>query len=214
MQSGPLVQFIDTDEREDHADISIQFSCSVRYVSNTPASHGSSTTITLRLGPDCGIPLGYVPPELPLVGGGGHLVTGARVDSIVPGQVTLELTWSRELDFVMAPTASGLGLRVRLLGARAIARAACLVAEVQAPEGYAVNLDSSLTEFDRATRRGGGGAASRRKPTCPRPISRTSTGTACASDRSRRARKPSECCKSRKPTIRAPGSRSTMSRPI
>src|SRR6202035_1358742 len=54
MPLGPLVQFIDTDEREDHADISVQFSCSVRYISNTPMNHGSSTLITLRLGPDCG----------------------------------------------------------------------------------------------------------------------------------------------------------------
>ena len=54
MPNGPLVQFIDTDEREDHADISVQFSCSVRYLSNMPISHGSKTTIRLRLGPDCG----------------------------------------------------------------------------------------------------------------------------------------------------------------
>jgi hypothetical protein len=152
IQSGPLVQFINTDEREDHADISIQFSCTVFYVSNTPASHGSKTTITLRLGQDCGNPNATIPPELPLVGGGGHLVTGARLDSIVPGQVTLELTWARELDFVMAPTAGGLGLRVRLIGTGTSPRRGTgLVAEVQAPEGYAVNLDSSLTRFDRAT---------------------------------------------------------------
>ncbi len=52
--SGPMVKFIDTQELEDHADISIEFACSVRYVTNVPASHGESTKITLRLGPDCG----------------------------------------------------------------------------------------------------------------------------------------------------------------
>ncbi len=116
MQIGRLVHFIDTDEREDHVDILIQFFCSVRYVANTPSNHGSSTSITLQLGPDCGSLLDNFPPELPLVGGGGSLVTGARVDSIVPGQAVLELTWSQDLDFVMAPTAGGLGLHVRLLG--------------------------------------------------------------------------------------------------
>jgi hypothetical protein len=146
MQIGRLVQLIDTDEHEDHDDILIQFYCSVRYVANTPSNHGSSTSITLQLGPDCGSLLGYFPPELPLVGGGGSLVTGARVDSIVPGQAVLELTWSKDLDFVMAPTASGLGLHVRLLGTSR-KKSSIHLGEVAAPEGYSVNLDSSSTPF-------------------------------------------------------------------
>jgi tetratricopeptide (TPR) repeat protein len=149
MPFGQLVQVIDTDEREDHADISIQFSCSVRYISNMPISHGSSTLITLRLGPDCSSLLNAFPPEFPLVGGGGQLVTGARVESFVPGEVRLELTWARELDFVMAPTATGLGLRVRLIGTSR-RKASVLLSEVEAPQGYAVNLESSSTKFERA----------------------------------------------------------------
>jgi hypothetical protein len=147
---GPIVQFIDTDEREDHADISVQFACSVRYVTNTPVSHGTGTTITLRLGPDCGTQFGTILPELPLVGGGGQLVTGARMDSIVPGEITLELTWSKPLDFVMAPTASGLGLKVRLLNTNK-RKGNVFVAESEAPAGYSVNLDSSQTRFPRET---------------------------------------------------------------
>jgi hypothetical protein len=149
-QLGPLVQVIDADERDDHVDISIQFSCSVRYISNTPMSRGTTTTITLRLGPDCGSLLNIFPPEMPLVGGGGQLVTGARVDSYVPGEVTLQLTWARELDFIMAPTATGLGLRVRLLGTTK-KKAGVFLAEPDAATGYSVNLDSELQMFDRAT---------------------------------------------------------------
>jgi tetratricopeptide (TPR) repeat protein len=148
MPMGPLVEFIDTDEREDHADISVQFACSVRYITNTPINHGSKTTITLRLGPDCGSRVNTLAAELPLVGGGGHLVTGARVESVVPGEVTLELTWSRELDFVMAPTATGLGLRVRLIGTGR-RKASVLLSELEAPQGYAVNLESASTKFER-----------------------------------------------------------------
>jgi tetratricopeptide (TPR) repeat protein len=147
---GPFVQFIDTDEREDHADISVQFACSVRYVTNIPVSHGTGTTITLRLGPDCGTQFGTIPPELPLVGGGGQLVTGARVDSIVPGQITLELTWSKPLDFVMAPTASGLGLKVRLLNTNK-RKGNVFVAESEPAAGYSINLDSSQAKFPRET---------------------------------------------------------------
>ena len=150
LQLGPIVQLIDTQELEDHAEISIQFACSVRYVTNTPVSHGTGTTITLRLGPDCGTQFSSLPPELPLIGGGGNLVTGARVDAIVPGQITLELTWSRALDFVMAPTASGLGLRVRLLNTNK-RKGSVLVSETEAPTGYSVNLDSSLTKISRET---------------------------------------------------------------
>jgi tetratricopeptide (TPR) repeat protein len=149
-QLGPLVQVIDADERDDHVDISVQFSCSVRYISNTPMSRGTATTITLRLGPDCGSLLNVFPPEMPLVGGGGQLVTGARVDSYVPGEVTLQLTWARELDFIMAPTVSGLGLRVRLLGTNK-KKAGVFLAEPDAATGYSVNLDSELQMFDRAT---------------------------------------------------------------
>jgi hypothetical protein len=143
---GPIVQFIDTQDLGDHTDITIQFACSARYVSNTPTSHGTSTTITLNLGSDCGPQLGPLPPQLPLVGGGGHLVTGARVDSLVPGQITVELTWSRPLDFVMAPTASGLGMRVRLLDTTH-RKAEVFLSEPEQATGFAVNLDSSKTKL-------------------------------------------------------------------
>jgi len=143
-----MVRFIDTQELEDHADISIEFACSVRYVINIPANHGDSTKITLRLGPDCGPQLSPLLPELPVVGGGGQLVTGARVDSIIPGEMTLELTWSRPLDFVMAPTASGIGLRVRLLNTNR-RKGTAFIDENSPPATYAVNLDASQVKFTR-----------------------------------------------------------------
>ena len=87
-----LIQVIDTEEKEDHADITVQFGCTVHYITNLPLNHGSRTRITLRLGPDCGSFLGGFPPEMPVVGGGGHLVTNAEVESTVPGEVVLELT--------------------------------------------------------------------------------------------------------------------------
>jgi hypothetical protein len=148
LSAGPMVRFIDTQELEDHADISIEFACSVRYVINVPASHGDSTKITLRLGPDCGPQFSPLLPELPVVGGGGQLVTGARVDSIIPGEMTLELTWSRPLDFVMAPTASGIGLRVRLLNTNR-RKGSAFIDENSTAATYAVNLDASQVKFTR-----------------------------------------------------------------
>ncbi|HEX3397444.1 MAG TPA: SPOR domain-containing protein, partial [Steroidobacteraceae bacterium] len=145
---GPIVQSIDAESLGDHADLIVQFACSARYVTNSPLSHGSSTTITLRLGPDCGVQLGTLPPELPLVGGGGDLITGARVDSIVPGEITLELTWSRPLDFVMAPTATGLGLRVRLLNTN-LRKGRAYVPDADKASLFAVNLESARTSFGK-----------------------------------------------------------------
>jgi hypothetical protein len=150
LPTGPIVQLIDTQDQGDHTEITVTFACSARYMANTPVSHGTGTTITLALGPDCGTQFGTLPPELPLVGGGGSLVTGARVDSLIPGQITLELTWSKPLDFVMAPTASGLGLRVRLLNTNK-KKGNVLVSETEPAAGYAVNLDSSLTPYPHET---------------------------------------------------------------
>jgi len=61
--------------------------------------------------------------------------------------VTLELTWSRPLDFVMAPTASGLGLKVRLLNTNR-RKAAVYVAESEQPANFMVNLDSTQARID------------------------------------------------------------------
>jgi tetratricopeptide (TPR) repeat protein len=147
--SGPLVQLIEVDTREDHSNILVQFSCSVRYINNVPVSHGTSTRITLRLGPDCGSLLGNLPPEFPNIGG-GNLVTNARVESVVPGEVMLELEWSHDMDFVMAPTSDAAGLRIRLFKAEGQRRGRAAIMEPQGTESYAVNLESSQQQFDRA----------------------------------------------------------------
>lgn len=147
MPSGPLVQLIDTNLQPDHADITVQFSCSARYLTNMPANFGSSTRIRLRLGPDCGSLLSVVPPEFPQVGGGGELVTGARLESLVPGEVVLELSWSRDVDFVMAPTANGQGLRLRLFNL-VKRKGSGTVFAPEAPQAYIINLESTQQKVE------------------------------------------------------------------
>jgi hypothetical protein len=148
--SGALVQLIAADTRDDHTNILVQFSCSVHYLSNSPASHGSSTRITLRLGPDCGALLGGVVPEFPPISGGEDLLTSARLESVLPGEVFLELDWSRDMDFVMAPTADATGLRVRLFNIEPQRKGHAYVLENSPSESYSVNLDSSLQPYARA----------------------------------------------------------------
>ena len=146
---GPLVQFIDANVRDDHTDILVQFACTVRYLNNTPVSHGASTRITLRLGPDCGALLGNVPSEFPQIGGGGDLVTAARLESVAPGEVVLEVDWSQAMDFVIAPTANAAGLRLRLFHIERQRKGSAAVLEPADTETYAVNLDSSRQQFER-----------------------------------------------------------------
>ena len=148
--AGPLVQLIDADERDDHTNVAVEFACSVRYVANVPASRGSSTVIQLRLGPDCGSGAAAI-PATPLVGGSSALSITARIESAGLGDVALTLGWGKELNFVLAPTSDGRGLRLRLLraGRGAIARVGVNEAP-EAPEGYAVNLVSSRQPIDAA----------------------------------------------------------------
>ena len=148
LAAGPIVQLIDATLAEDHADLSIQFSCQVRFITNTPVSHGSRVTISFRLTPDCGTQFGTVAPELPLVGGGASLVTGARVNGIVPGEINIEFTFARAVDFVMAPSASGLGFKLRLLNTNP-RKGKVFVAEANSHITYSVNLDASLTPIPR-----------------------------------------------------------------
>ena len=145
-----LLQLIEAQEGDGHTDVSAQFACTVSYIGNAPLNRGRITVIRLRLGPDCGPFLSSLTPELPLVGGsGGHLITAARLESIGFGEVTLELRFERDLDFVMVPTADGRGLRVRLLSTGR-KQAGGYVMEVQPPEGFAVNLESSQEKIDTA----------------------------------------------------------------
>ena len=148
--AGPLVRLIDADERDDHTNITVEFGCSVRYVANVPVSRGATTIIRLRLGSDCGSAAAAI-PETPLVGGSSALNLTARVESAGLGDVALTLGWGKELNFVMAPTSDGRGLRLRLLraGRGAIARVGVDEAP-EAPEGYAVNLVSSRQPIEAA----------------------------------------------------------------
>jgi tetratricopeptide (TPR) repeat protein len=146
---GPLVQVIDADVHDEHTNIFVQFACSVHYMSNLPLNHGSSTRITLRLGADCGALLGGVVPEFPQVGGGGDLDIAARLESVMPGEVLIELSWAREMDFVMAPTGNATGLRVRLINPEKTRKGSVAVLESAAAPTYSVNLEAAHQRFER-----------------------------------------------------------------
>jgi tetratricopeptide (TPR) repeat protein len=141
--AGRLIDVIEADEQDDHVNIAVQFSCSVRYVAHNPASRADYVRIQLRLGGDCGDASSVRAPETPLVGGSSRAVTSARLDSGALGEVLLELRWQRELDFVLVPTSDGRGVRLRLLNVSGRIGRITVGNVDEAPEGYSVNLESS-----------------------------------------------------------------------
>lgn len=145
-----LVEAVDANDADRNVNIFVEFNCSIRYLSHLPADLGSSVTIRLRLGGDCGGAGGSLGlgSERPLLSGSSSFVRGARLEQLVPGEVSLTLDWAREVHFVTAPTTDGRGFRLRLLEALPGRRGAIRVIEPQEElSGYAINLESSRAPF-------------------------------------------------------------------
>ncbi|MEO8016678.1 MAG: hypothetical protein ABI769_02595, partial [Pseudomonadota bacterium] len=68
--AGPLLDAVDSSDGERHVNVVVQLRCSGRYLSHRPQDHGSSVTVRLRLGADCG-PADDVRTSERAPGGGG-----------------------------------------------------------------------------------------------------------------------------------------------
>src|ERR1700757_4143367 len=82
---GPsrLVDVIQVDERDNQADVSMLFNCSMRFVTNIPANEGREVQIQLAPLADCRVsPFGQIASEIPPFSGSTEIVTGARMDSL------------------------------------------------------------------------------------------------------------------------------------
>ena len=145
-----VVDFVEASDGERNVDVQVQFNCSVRYQTHAPLDFGSSTSIRLRLGPDCGARAGGIGGEMPAIGGSSSLLRTARLEDAAPGEVTLALEWSRALNFVLAPTTNGRGLRMRLLNAFAGRGQVSVVESNEPTSGYAINLESATAPFEQA----------------------------------------------------------------
>ena len=111
-----LVEVIEVSDRDGQVDLTVVFNCSMRFVTNLPASQGSEVHIQLVPLADCGVsPFGQIPSEIPSLSGGAGIVTSARVESLAPGQITLSLSFKKTERFVLAQGVDPRGLRVRLV---------------------------------------------------------------------------------------------------
>ena len=149
LTSGPqrLVDVIEVSDREGQVDVTVVFSCSMRFVTNLPASEGKEVHIQLVPLSDCGVnPFGQIPAEMPPLSGGAGIITAARVESLAPGQITLTLNFKKSERFVLAQGVDPRGLRVRLVDhTRASGRV--LVQPTDVVSNFAVNLDSRPKPF-------------------------------------------------------------------
>ena len=145
---GRLVDIVEVTDHDDQVDISVQFNCSVRYVTHLPASEGSEIRVQLQPFPDCGIAPGSpVAGEIPPISGGGAVVTAVRVDSDVPGQITLVFTLRKSEQFVIAQGVDPRGLRLRII--KPVTRKGqILLQPTDSVSNYAINLDSRTTPFE------------------------------------------------------------------
>lgn len=151
--AGPtrFVDMIEVADHDDQADITVIFTCSMRYITHLPASEGPELRIELQPLPDCGVGAGaQIAGEIPPLSGGRKIISAARVESDVPGQVTLVLSWHRPERFVLAPGVDPHGMRIRLID-RARGRGKIFLSEpTDVVSNFAINLDSQPTPFDDA----------------------------------------------------------------
>ena len=145
---GRFVDIVELNDHDDQADIVVQFNCSLRYITHQPASEGKELRIQLLPQGDCGIaPGSQLLGELPPLSGGAHIIDAVRVDSDVPGQLTLAFSFQRAERFVIAQGADPRGLRLRLID-RNRGRGKVMVNEpAEAYNSYAVNLESQPADF-------------------------------------------------------------------
>jgi hypothetical protein len=152
---GPsrLIDVIDVDEHDSQVDITLQFNCSLHYSGHSPASEGPEVRLRLRIDRDCGATGslaagGEIMTESPPISGPRGIVTAARLESSLGGEVTLTLTWAKPESFVLAQGASATGLRIRLLRTHEEKPRILVTDRGDTASNYAVNLESQRQPFE------------------------------------------------------------------
>jgi hypothetical protein len=146
---GRFVDLVELNDHDDQADILVQFTCSLRYLTHQPATEGKELRLQMQPQGDCRVaPGAQIAGELPPVSGGGNILDAVRVDADVPGQATLVFSFRKSEHYVVAQGVDTRSIRLRLID-RARGRGKVLVGEPLGPvTSYAVNLESQPRDFD------------------------------------------------------------------
>jgi hypothetical protein len=145
--TNQVVEDVDLSVHAGYRDVSLQFTCSLRYLSHLPSSEGD--TLRLRLMPQPGCALsneGLVPPLLS--GVVRNLIAAIDVDQVAINEVQLLIRWRKKEHFLVMPNATDTGLRIRVLGTTETTGRVLIDSSVNEHASYALNLLSSLTPID------------------------------------------------------------------
>jgi tetratricopeptide (TPR) repeat protein len=105
-QTTRLLDASAVSERDDHADLAIDFTCTLRYQSHTPASEGDRLRIILAIGNDCGmVPNAQFAVDRLMPADAVGLVRSIELQPGLAGGAELVISWNRIEKFVLAPSA-------------------------------------------------------------------------------------------------------------
>lgn len=146
-QTGRLLAGSGVTARDDHLDLALDFTCSLRYQTHTPAAEGDEVHVQLGIGPDCQLPpSAQFPVERLLTGDAQGLVRSVELQPGLAGGAELIVRWNRIEKYVLAPTTGMRGLRIRVQRRGAASRVE-VGEDLQKAGGFAVNLLSSQEKF-------------------------------------------------------------------
>jgi len=140
---GRIIEDVVASEQRGYVSVTLLFSCSMRYMSHTPATDGEALQVRFSAGPDCGRTTASEPQ--PLLAGAAGFVRSVDVVRPFGSEVQVRIGWLKSETFVLTPSIDGRLLRVRLLRTETPQ-----VTVKEMPQGastYAVNLVSSNTPF-------------------------------------------------------------------
>lgn len=147
-QSLRLLDASSVTERDDHLDLSIDFTCVLRYQTHSPASEGDQVRVSLRIGPDCNLPIsGEFAVERLLPADARGLVRSIELQPGLADRAELVISWNRIEKFVIAPGTGMRGLRVRVM--RTPTKAVLVNEKEPVGDSYSVNLESSREAIEQ-----------------------------------------------------------------
>jgi hypothetical protein len=179
---GRIVEDVVASEQRGYVSVTLLFSCSMRYLSHTPATDGEALQVRFSAGPDCGRTSASEPQ--PLLAGAAGFVRSVDVVRPFGSEVQVRIGWSKPETFVLTPSIDGRLLRVRLLRAetpQVTVRNAAGHLHVRRKPGL---VDHTFTPMHSQPPR------SRARGTFRRPSSTSSAGTACGPGLSSTRRQP------------------------
>ena len=149
---GRILENVDVVETPAHYDLTVLFSCPIRYVIHSPVSQGTELRVRLSLGDGC--------PQI--VSGTESLATPApavlraiELMSLISNEAELLIHWRLEQKYLLVPTNDQRGLRIRILreGESGQSLGKVYVGEVAIRDtttAYSINLESSRLAFSEA----------------------------------------------------------------